>query len=176
MIKLFICEYNKGNEHTVAAELARYALFDVYGIRAELKKGKNGKPFFKGCDAHISLSHSNGLCLAAISDGEIGADIEKIRGNSEHLLRIAGRYLTPDEVQYISVCPTQRFFEIWCKKESYIKYTGEGFSRPFSSFSVFDGDMSLTYFEIDGYGIGVCSKEKVTSKPVLACSVGTDKK
>ncbi len=175
MIKLYICRCTIENEHAAAAELARYALFDVCGISAELKKDKNGKPYFDGFPAHISLSHSNGRCLAAISDVEIGADIEEIDGEDERLLRIASRYFTPDEAEYVKVSPVKRFFEIWCKKESYIKYTGEGFSCPLSSFCVFDTDMSYSYFEFDGYGIGVCSKEKVAEHPTLVDISSIDK-
>lgn len=175
MIKLYICRCSKENEHDAAAELARYALFDVYGVSAELKKDARGKPFFNEIPAHISLSHSNGLCLAAISDSKIGADIEEICGDGERLMRIAGRYFTPDETEYVKAFPRERFFEIWCKKESYIKYTGEGFSRSLSSFSVFDTEVVFSYFEFEGYGVGVCSTEKVVNPPMLAEITKTDK-
>ncbi len=175
MIKLYICRCNKEDERPTVAQLAQHALFDVCDISAPLKKDGSGKPFFEGTPAYISLSHSNGRCLAAISDSNIGADIEKIVGDNERLLRIAKRYFTPDEAEYVKVSPTKRFFEIWCKKESYLKYTGEGFSRPLASFCVFDMDLCFSYFEFEGYGIGVCSKEKALEPPTLVDISSIDK-
>lgn len=175
MVKLYICKCCRANEHDIVAQLARHALFDVCGVSTELKKDARGKPFFEGTPAYISLSHSNGLCLAAISDSNIGVDIEKLSEDNERLFRIAKRYFTPDEAKYVSACPERRFFEIWCKKESYIKYTGEGLSRSLSSFCVFDTDVTFSYFEFDGYGIGVCSREKVAAPPILVDISSIDK-
>lgn len=167
MIRLYIAPTDGCDEHAVGASLARFALYNTYASRAPLKKDERGKPYFEGSPAHISISHSKGMCLAAISDSEIGVDIELNDGDAEHLTRLAGRYFTKAEAQYVSAAPTERFYEIWCAKESYIKYTGEGFSRTLSSFSVLDGEMRFSHFEYNGYHITACSKEYTKEPPLL---------
>ena len=173
MIKLYLAACDKSSEHAIGALLAKYALHDAYDITAPLKKDARGKPYFDGTAVHISISHSKELCLAAISDAEIGADIERVNGNADKLTRLAGRFFTKGEYEYVKAAPHERFYEIWCAKESYIKYTGEGFSRPLSSFSVFDMEMHFSHFDADGYHIAVCSREyRADTPPVF---VGADK-
>lgn len=170
MIKLYLAATNGRDEHTVGAALARYALYDTYASAAPLKKDARGKPYFENHAAHISISHSKGMCLAALSDGEVGADIELMNGDAAHLTRLAGRYFTEAEAQYVSVSPTERFYEIWCAKESYIKYTGEGFSRTLSSFSVLESEMCFSHFACSGYHVTVCSGEYTSTPPTLVDS------
>lgn len=172
MIKLYIADANGYDEHTVGAALARYALYDTYASAAPLKKDTRGKPYFEDHAARISISHSGGICIAAISDGEIGADIEQKNGDAEHLTRLAARYFTKAEAEYVSATPTERFYEIWCAKESYVKYTGEGFARTLSSFSVLDFEMCFSHFDYNGYHIAICSSEYTDTPPTF---VGTDK-
>ncbi len=168
MIKLYLAAANGRDEHTVGASLARFALYDTYASHAPLKKDARGKPYFDGASVHVSISHSKGMCLAAVSDSEIGVDIELIKdGDAEHLTRLAERYFTKAEADCVSAAPTERFYEIWCAKESYIKYTGEGFSRPLSSFSVLDGKMCFSHFEYHGYHVAVCSTEYTNTPPIL---------
>ncbi len=172
MIKLYLADATGRDEHAVGAALARFALYDSYGSHAPLKKDAHGKPYFEGVPIYVSISHSKGMCLVAISDGEIGADIELKGGEAEHLTRLAQRYFTKAEAEYVCTSPCDRFYEIWCAKESYIKFTGEGFSRTLSSFSVLDSDMRFSHFNFSGYHIAVCSREYTDTPPM---PVDTDK-
>lgn len=167
MIKLYICDCAKENEHECAVKLAHHALSHSCGICAELKKDVRGKPYFDCAGVHVSLSHSNGRCAAAISDAPIGVDIEYNKSDSARALRIAKRYFTSEEHEYVKEHPEERFYEIWCKKESYIKYTGEGFSRALSSFSVLDSAMCFSLFVLDNYTLCVCSKEHTNMPPTF---------
>ena len=165
MIKLYLAACDKSSEHTAGVTLAKYALYDALALTAPLKKDARGKPYFDGAPAYVSISHSNGMCLAAISDTEIGADIEYITQSPNQLNRLAERFFTLSESEYVKAAPSERFYEIWCAKESYIKYTGEGFSRPLSSFSVLDTEMLFSHFDTDGYHIAVCSREYSADTP-----------
>ncbi len=167
MIKLYLAVADGRDEHTVGTALARYALCDAYGANAPLKKDARGKPYFEGVPIYVSISHSKGTCLAAISDGEIGADIELTGGEAEHLSRLARRYFTKAEAEYVCASPCDRFYEIWCAKESYMKYTGEGFARTMSSFSVLDSKMCFSRFEYGEYHVTVCSAEYADTPPTL---------
>lgn len=167
MIKLYLAACTKATEHDIGIKLAYYAIRDAYGLDAPLNKDERGKPYFDGADVHISISHSHERCLAAISDSEVGADIEYKNGTDERLTRLAKRFFTEGEAAYVDECPRERFYEIWCAKESYIKYTGEGFSRPLSSFSVLESDMCFSRFDCGGYTVCVCSRERTDEAPLF---------
>ncbi len=162
MINLYISSCTKNNEHVVARQLAEGAVNKLFGREATLSHDERGKPYFSGEDKiFVSISHSEGRCMAVISDSQIGGDIEYMKGGEERLLRLADRYFCPDEVEYVRPDPCRRFYEIWCKKESYIKYTGEGFSRRLDSFSVLNMDgVNFSVCDKDGYMIAVCSEDK----------------
>lgn len=167
MIKLYICKCTKNTQHEYGERLAHYALSDAIGTDATLFKTERGKPYFSIEGVHVSISHSNERCLVAVADGEVGVDVEYKNGDDERLLKIAERYFTPDEALYVSEQPAERFYKIWCAKESYMKYTGEGFSRPMSSFSVLSSDKCFSHFEYDGYAVCVCSNEHTDTPPVF---------
>lgn len=159
MIKLYLTCCNKVNEHLAGKRLAEYALFDTAGIKTGLCYGENGKPYFENTPAFVSISHSKGLCLAALSDKELGADIEKHCYQTDRLTKLASRYFTKDEQAYVNVSPDERFYEIWCKKESYVKYTGEGLSRGMNSFSVIGSELCFTHARYGDYTAAVCSSK-----------------
>ncbi len=160
MLKLYFGECTKDTEHIVARDLAERGFCEIYRRDAVLGHNSRGKPYFIGEDkVYVSISHSNERCIAVISDSEVGADIEYMNGGTDRLVRIADRYFCTDETAYVRFDPEYRFYEIWCKKESYLKMTGEGFSRNLNSFSVFKTDEAKFTFEVrDGYGIAVCTR------------------
>lgn len=95
--------------------------------------------------------------MVCISDKEVGIDIEKIKGVKPD---IVGRFFTIDEIEYIFLANEdvdRRFYEIWTKKEAYIKWSGKGLSMPLVSFSVFNKDIAdkMKIYEINGYMISV---------------------
>jgi len=99
------------------------------------QKNSYGKPyllFFP--DFQYNISHTRDAVAVAFSNQSIGIDIEKIR---EPDLKIVKRFFTSDENQYIlqSNDFVTRFFEIWTKKEAYIKHDGRGLSIPLNTFS-----------------------------------------
>lgn len=136
-IFLYITDCGRVSESAGAKKLAEAAFQRLYGRSATLTHHGNGKPYFEGEDGiFVSLSHGDGICVAAISDGEVGVDTELMKGGDERLLSIAKRYFAPDEAEYAGIEPIPRFYEIWCKKESYVKFTGKGISSGLSNFSV----------------------------------------
>ncbi len=171
MIDLFLAKCTKKAEHDTAKLLAEYGFKKCFRRTASLCHRDSGKPYFYGeSQAFVSISHSEGLCLAAISDSEIGADIEYMKQGDEQLLRLAKRYFTSEEIKYVEKKPYQNFYQIWCRKESYIKYTCEGLSRPLGSFSVLDSKKApcgiiFTDFTYGNYKIAVCSKETARFEP-----------
>lgn len=121
----------------VADGLLRYVLGSHY---AELEQTQSGKPFLPGCDHfHFNLSHSGRWVVIAWGDAPLGIDVQTICMN-ESKEKLARRFFHPDEQAYLFAAVGQnranRFFEIWTKKESYLKYLGTGIDRALDSFSV----------------------------------------
>jgi 4'-phosphopantetheinyl transferase len=88
----------------------------------------------------FNLSHSGGLGLIAITaDSDVGIDLEHIRAQSD-FADIARRFFSAAEADYLSALPshlcTEAFFNVWTKKEAYLKASGEGLAIPLDGFSV----------------------------------------
>ena len=127
----------------VADGLLRYVLRKSFGTdQVTLCKTKAGKPYLVGReDFHFNLSHSGNWVVIAWADRAVGIDVEFLR-STENKDRLAQRFFHPQEQAYLAQARGQewawRFFEIWTKKESYLKYLGTGIDRALNSFSVFD--------------------------------------
>lgn len=93
--------------------------------------GENGKPEFAkiGSVPHFNLSHSGKYVLCAVSDAEVGADIQQMRPLKD--FQLARRFFSPGELQRIMDFEEHRqrekeFYRLWVRKEAYGKLTGEG--------------------------------------------------
>lgn len=104
----------------------------------------HGKPFLPGQSGEAALrfnvSHSRALATFAIARGmEIGVDIEYINPQME-IEEIASQYFADTEVAALrALRPDLRirtFFDIWTRKEAYIKAAGEGFGIDLQGFHV----------------------------------------
>ncbi len=122
----------------------------------EIVKTEKGKPYFKNIpDLFFSISHTDGLTVIAVGNSEVGVDVEKLRMAD---LRITRRFLK-QEADYITAADSdKRFFEVWTKKEAYLKYKGTGLSGGLDSVNVFDCTHSIKTFYFEDYVISVCSK------------------
>ena len=130
--------------------LAKNGISRFWGIDEGLihfSVNEYGKPSVSNYpDIHFNISYSENYVVCAVSDSPIGIDIEAIRPRS---MKIAERFFTKNEYSYIvgiqpidiqqhKIRELYRFYEIWTKKESYLKLLGKGLSVPLSSFSVID--------------------------------------
>ena len=109
-------------------------------------KLSNGKPMFGREDLHLSVSHSGSFVVIAWSDSPVGVDVQKVipMGN------IARRILSPKEITDMGSMDDTDLVKVWTRKESYVKMTGEGMSRPFDSFDEDILDPGYSFFT---YGI-----------------------
>lgn len=119
MIKLYRCEVSEN----VSDMLIRQAAEELCGVKTPvILRTEHGKPYFRDLPIKFSISHSEKKAIMAVSDREIGADIQKIKPIH---FGIADRFFTEDERMYVGD-DIQRFFEIWTKKEAYGKWEGRG--------------------------------------------------
>ena len=115
----------------------------------ELYKNEFGKEYIKDKNIFYNVSHTRELLCSAVSDCEIGVDCETVCEKDWEAL--SKRYFTEREYEAIkhSDDPLDEFIRVWTKKESYVKYTGEGLSRPLSSFDVFELENIQTTYKIN---------------------------
>jgi 4'-phosphopantetheinyl transferase len=107
----------------------------------DLKYSKYGKAYISTSqNIYFNLSHSGKMVACAISDREVGVDVELIDPTID--LNIAKNYFFNSEYEGIMKSQNQpdEFFRYWVLKESYMKYTGLGFNLDLDSFEIILGD------------------------------------
>ncbi len=109
-----------------------------YFVDSDVATDKHGKPYFVNSDLKFNLSHSGRYVLAAVSDYEIGIDIQKKKADKH---RIAEKNFLQGECAYINAGANdeerhQRFCEVWTLKEAYLKNIGMGLRKPLNSFEI----------------------------------------
>ena len=115
----------KRKQKIAADMLCRQMISEKCGIpENEIIFSKNGfgKPFAVNADIRFSISHCESFVVCAVSDNEIGIDIERIR---DIRFRAAEKFCTENEINYIGN-NLKRFFEIWTLKEAFFKCKGTG--------------------------------------------------
>lgn len=110
----------------VSELLLYYALIQDYRFSPEeliFEENEYGKPFLaKAQNVHFNLSHSNDWAACYISNSSVGVDIEQIEDINKKLFND----ITHDSERAKLSNNKENFFSIWCLKESYIKFVGQG--------------------------------------------------
>jgi len=159
-MELFASELGAGiSGHDAAYALLRYALRLSRGMDCpEICRVPGGKPGFVGRDdLFFSLSHTKTHVLVALSDHEVGADIETLRHVTD---RLRSRLFTAAEQDAFD------FFEGWTLREAVFKLTGAGsltgmpLSRENGSITVpIPGVRCRNYDDIPGCACAVACRE-----------------
>jgi 4'-phosphopantetheinyl transferase len=102
---------------------------------------ENGKPALAPSDAaavSFNVSHSGDwVVLAFQRGGQVGVDVEKVQ-KKRAVLAIAARYFTPAERAQLEGAddPSRLFFQLWVRKEAYVKACGSTLFRELNSCTV----------------------------------------
>ena len=161
--------FDKDKRLSAGAYLLLMKLLDEESVSQPMfETGKYGKAYISNHeDIYFNLSHSSSLIACAISDMEVGVDVEY--NDPEIDLDIAKNFFFNREYESImnSEKPSDEFFKYWVLKESYMKYTGLGMNLKLDAFEiVIDNEIRLkednenlkfNLFEIDDYKIGIAS-------------------
>lgn len=109
-----------------AEGLARKMLAEAAGVLPEgivFSRNENGKPM-TNLPLHFNCSHSGDCVVCAVSEREIGVDMERIRPVHSRMERT----LTEAERQWLHELPPgerdEGFLRLWTLKESWIKCRG----------------------------------------------------
>lgn len=130
------------------------------GLSCGWVTGDGGKPFPNGVPYKekrwfAGFSHSGTIAAAALSDRPVGLDVQTDEPvNAAALFR---RLSHPDETTGEENSGID-FLRWWTCKEAAVKLTGEGLSRPFSSFAILPGDAGgCFYTALDNRLVGLRS-------------------
>ena len=155
----------------LAFVLLQHALREEYGITElpEFVYNEFGKPSFQNLPIHFSLSHCKDAVACAVSDHNIGIDVETIVPYNPDVAR---RVCTATELEMLTQSEDQDadFIKLWTMKEAISKYEGMGLSLPFSEI---DTKMYTTHTQIcyeNNYCITVCYKQnEIVLKKLSVC-------
>ncbi len=112
-------------KHTSSKELLDEVL-RLNGItNYRLYYNEYGKPYLESGELFFNLSHSGEYVACAISDKEIGIDIQKVCMKKHAMKKIC----TLEELAWIKTA--EDFTRVWAIKESYAKAKGKGIALGF---------------------------------------------
>ncbi len=167
----------KGEEKS---DTSQWEILTWAGIKGHIRDGVEhtyyyndaGKPYLenvsdsKELNLYFSLSHSGEFVICAISDSEIGADIQQMKHVNYD--KIISRFFTPIEYEHYSQINSQEekisyFYKLWTRKEAYAKCTGKGLAGILQIDVLQDNPAFVwdEYEAIDGYKIAVCRNEEL---------------
>ena len=172
--KIDFYRFEKDKKLSAGAYLLLKKLLSEENITNPLfKTEKYGKAYISNFEnVYFNLSHSGKMVLCAISDREVGVDIEY--SDPEIDLNIAKLYFYNGEYESImnSQNPADEFFKYWVLKESYMKYTGLGMNLKLDSFEIKiedeiklkndDKGLKFNLFNLENYKIGIASHYEVS--------------
>jgi 4'-phosphopantetheinyl transferase len=105
--------------------------------------GADKKPLLNknsGDNMHFNISHSGDFVLIAISNSEVGVDIEKISPDFSYKEILQSNF-SKEEIDFIqnSLHAIESFYLLWTRKESLVKATSKGLIDNLNLISVLDG-------------------------------------
>ena len=112
---------------------------------------------------YFNISHTRGIGVVVFSRQEIGIDIEKIECFNR---RIVERFYCSEEKKYIfdekdEEKRKQHFYEIWTKKEAYLKWSGTGIRGESMRINVLKLRYQFEIWDVDEeqYAIAIYSQQ-----------------
>lgn len=117
-----------------------------------ISKNENGKPFIQNIpEFHFNISHSGEWTVLAVSDVEVGVDIQIIKSVNSN---ISKRFFTRRENNILEKLEKENFFteftRMWTIKEARTKASGDSLAKCLSRFNTIEYDGTTSTF-IDGY-------------------------
>lgn len=136
---------NKGKRtlHWLATRVLLRKMLNTPGY-INCPSDENGKPYLANFPQRISLTHSFDYAAVMMSDdGEVGIDLELVKPK---ILRIADKFMKPEELEVIGNDHVEKLYACWCAKEAVYKLQGnKGVS--------FKDNMTIRPFDFQDQGV-----------------------
>lgn len=155
--KILAAKQKQKRLQSLGAGLLLKYVFHKHGFSSNtLRTDTNGKPIAEGIC--FNLSHSGNYVVCAVSDRQVGCDIEKIK---EAPTQVEKRAFSPEENAYLKQFSgdayNREFFRLWTEKESFLKMKGIGIRAPLQTLEI--TECYFKEYEIPGYQVTVCAEE-----------------
>lgn len=161
------------------AELLRS---DFHNLKINYFEDK--KPYVEKRNIDFNLSHSADCFAFAISSQEnifVGVDIEVLRENLD-IEPIVSNYFHENEMSYVfnrdsnKLAQHQRFYEIWTRKEAFLKMLGIGLTENLSEIDMSPGEREIMIQETGAIDSNIFSTAfiytfKLPGNQILSVSV-----
>ena len=143
--KAILGRLNKGKRtlHWLATRVLLRQMLDTPGY-INCPSDENGKPYLANFPQRISLTHSFDYAAVMMSDqGEVGIDLELVKPK---IVRIADKFMKPEELEVIGKDHIEKLYACWCAKEAVYKLQGnKGVS--------FKDNMTIQPFDFQDQGV-----------------------
>lgn len=141
---------NKNSKERLETLQSRYVLnfmLKYFGIKSEpICKTKLGKPYFKNSNIFFNYSHSKNFIACAISNYNIGIDIEE-----------TDRVITDTMVKICNFNKNSNKLEELVKREAFCKLTGNGIAMFFDKNNFKNIDINNITIKNKEYICSICS-------------------
>lgn len=152
-------------------------LFENKFVKGKIITESFGKPTAQNCK--FNLSHSGRYVLFAISDYEVGCDIQKIGYiNSKGVAKIVFCENEKEQLNK-SIDKLNTLYYLWTRKESFLKCIGEGFHRNSKEIDITSDSLTdkkrklhLKTYSFADYTISVCSENDDFPKHIEFVDLG----
>ncbi len=165
-------ERDEGAENAVITVTCEQLLADSYQVSSfTFCYGAKGKPYFADIPLFFSLSHSEGRVICAVSETEIGADLQYPRELDAE--KLAERFFSLEErTDWSKLAPKERqkyFYRCWTRKEAYGKLTGEGVAAYIGRNVMGEdvGELRWQEYIHDGGYVAICRRQGESNKGVV---------
>lgn len=146
-------------ENAVSYLLLVKALKDLglFNGMPQFEYNEHGKPFLQNYPGlFFSMSHCRQGIAVAVSDSNIGIDIEAVdRRVDEKLIRYACSTGECADI-FSQPDPAQTFMEYWTKKEALFKYIGTGINTETIHHILSRTDVKISTQTVDGCVVSTC--------------------
>jgi 4'-phosphopantetheinyl transferase len=134
-----------------------------------IARSEQGKPYLADYPhIHFNISHAGEWVVCAVSEHEVGVDIEKVRekGLSPALIK---RVLSEREREQLAALTGEvkkvAFYCFWTMKEAYAKRAGRGLGMELREIMLENDDKVRVLDFCAGYVLAVCGEEAEVAAP-----------
>lgn len=153
-----------------------YGLFSVgvareYGVKEQIHWYGDAKPY-TDLPIQFNISHCDLGAVCVIDSCEVGIDIQDYASVSANIAEVVCTDAEKEEI-LSSPDPQKSMCRVWCLKEAYAKYTGEGIGGKLLEFSGKPNDQFIhagkhfTVFDLGNCCMVVCGEKFFTESNIV---------
>lgn len=162
-LKLYYTQGEKPESFSHTALLTALRLYTGHTYREEdILRIPNEKPQLKDGSVPFSVTHSGCWWMVCVSPASVGLDLQQHK--PRYSPAVAKRYFHPDELLLLEKAKENGtdqslFFDLWCARESYAKYTGDGVAKLDKGYSTTCSPVPLYKLNFEpGYSLFLCTE------------------